>query len=72
MKTRQIKKYKARLNIHDSKIKQGIHYDQTYAPVVSWNSIRALLIMSTLHNWHTRLIFKVLAFPQAPVEERYL
>jgi hypothetical protein len=50
-------------------MKQGIHYDQTYAPVVIWNSIRALLIMSTLHKWHTRQIDYVLAFPQTPVEK---
>jgi hypothetical protein len=68
IKTRQIKKYKARLNIDGSKMKQGVHYDQTYAPVASWNSIRTLLIMSALHGWHTRQIDYVLAFPQAPVE----
>ena len=53
IKTRQIKKYKARLNIDGSRMRQGVHYDQTYAPVASWNSIRTLLIMSALHKWHT-------------------
>jgi hypothetical protein len=71
IKTRQIKKYKARLNIDGSKMKQGV-YDQTYAPVVSWNSIRALLIMSTLHKWHTRQIDYVLAFPQAIEREIFI
>jgi hypothetical protein len=68
IKTRQVKKYKARLNIDGSKMKHGVHFDQTYAPVASWNSIRTLLIMSALHEWHTRQIDYVLAFPQAPVE----
>jgi len=68
IRTRQIKKYKARLNIDGSRMKYGQHYDQTYAPVASWNSIRTLLILSALHNWHTRQIDYVLAFPQAPVE----
>jgi hypothetical protein len=68
IKTRGIKKYKARLSIDRSRMKQGVHYDQTYAPVASWNSIRTLLIMSTLHRWHTKQIDYVLAFPQAPVE----
>ena len=68
IKTRRIKKYKARLNIDGSRMRPGIHYDQTYAPVVSWNSIRTLLVMSALHKWHTRQIDYVLAFPQAPVE----
>jgi len=70
IKTRQIKKYKARLNIDGSRMKYGQHYDQTYAPVASWNSIRTLLIMSALHKWHTRQIDYVLAFPQAPVERQ--
>jgi hypothetical protein len=68
--TRKIKKYKARLNIDGSRMKQGQHYDQTYAPVASWNSIRTLLIMSALNNWHTRQIDYVLAYPQAPVERQ--
>jgi len=70
IKTRSVKKYKARLNIDGSRMKQGQHYDQTYAPVASWNSIRTLLIMSALNNWHTRQIDYVLAFPQAPVERQ--
>jgi hypothetical protein len=68
IKTRGIKKYKARLNIDRFRMKQGVHYDQTYAPVASWKSIRTLLIMSILHRWHTKQIDDVLAFPQAPVE----
>ena len=53
IKTRLIKKYKARLNIDGSRMKHGVHYDQTYAPVANWNSIRTMLIMSALNNWHT-------------------
>jgi hypothetical protein len=68
IRTRKVKKYKARLNIDGSRMRHGQHYDQTYAPVAKWNSIRTLLIMSALHNWHTRQLDYVLAFPQAPVE----
>ena len=68
IRTRKVKKYKARLNIDGSRMQYGKHYDQTYAPVASWNSIRTLLILSALFSWHTRQIDYVLAFPQAPVE----
>lgn len=68
IRTRRIKKYKARLNIDGSRMKHGQHYDFTYAPVASWNSIRSLLILTALFGWHTRQIDYVLAFPQAPVE----
>ena len=66
--TGTIKKYKARLNIDGSRMKQGIHYDQSYAPVASWNSIRLLLILTAVHGWHTKQLDYVAAFPQAPVE----
>ena len=66
--TRQIKKYKARLNLDGSKMKQGQHYDQTYAPVATWNSIRTMLILAAYDGWYTRQIDYVLAFPQAPID----
>ena len=68
IRTRDIKKWKARLNIDGSRMRAGIHYDQTYSPVASWNSIRTLLILSAVNNWHTRQLDFVLAFTQAPVE----
>ena len=68
IKTRQVKKYKARLNLDGSRQQKGIHYDQTYAPVTSWKFIRLLLIMIVKNGWHSRQIDYVLAFPQAPVE----
>jgi hypothetical protein len=70
IKTRQVKKYKARLNLDGSRMEAGKHYDEnmTYSPVASWNSIRLLLAMVALHGWHTKQIDFVLAFPQAPVD----
>ena len=56
------------MNIDGSRMKKGIHYEQTYAPVASWNSIRLLLTMTAIHKWHTKQLDYVLAFPQAPVE----
>ena len=50
------------------RIRHGQHYDHIYAPVVSWNSIITLLIISALNKWNTRQINFVLAFLQAPVE----
>jgi hypothetical protein len=67
--SRQVKKWKARLNVDGSRMKKGIHYDQTYAPVASWTSIRTLLALTAIHNWHTVQLDYVLAFPQAPVEK---
>ena len=67
IRSRKVKKWKARLNIDGSRMSPD-QYDLTYAPVASWNSIRLLLALTTLHKWHTIQIDYVLAFPQAPVE----
>jgi hypothetical protein len=50
IKTREIKKWKARLNVDRSHMQKGKHYWETYAPAASWQSIRLLLTMSALHN----------------------
>ena len=67
IRSRKVKKWKARLNIDGSRMSPD-QYDLTYAPVASWNSIRLLLALTTIHKWHTIQIDYVLAFPQAPVE----
>ena len=48
--TGKIKKYKAHMNLNGSRMKKGIDYDLTYAPVVRWSSIRLTLILSLLND----------------------
>lgn len=64
----EITKYKARLNAHGGQTKEGIHYFDTYAPVVQWVTVRILMILSILENLHNRSIDFVLAFPQADIK----
>ena len=66
--TQQIKKWKARLNFDGSSMKNGVHYDYSYAPVASWDSIRLALAIATAHNWVSTQVDYVLAFPQTLVE----
>jgi len=61
-------KWKARLNIDGSKQLHGIHYWETYAPVVAWPVIRFFLTLSLLRGWETRQLDFVLAYTQADVE----
>ena len=63
----EIVKYKARLCAHGGMTEKGVHYDNTFAPVVTWTTVRFLLIQSLIHKWHTRQIDFVLAYPQAKV-----
>jgi hypothetical protein len=68
IKTQQVYKHKARLNVHGGKQVYGENYFKTYAPVVTWFSIRLLLVLSILNNWHTRQVDFVLAYTQADIE----
>ena len=51
--TRDIKECKAHLNIYGSREIRGIHYEQTYMPAASWNSIILPMILSSVHKWKT-------------------
>ena len=66
--SREVYKWKARLNVHGGKQEHGVNYWETYAPVVTWASLRLVLILSLIYKWHTRQIDFVLAYPQADVE----
>ena len=66
--TGEVYKHKARMNLDGSKQVKGIHYDQSYAPVVTWPSIRLMLALVLMNGWHTRQIDYVMAYPQAPIE----
>ena len=68
-KSGKIKKYKARLNVDGSRMRQWEHYDMTYSAVASWNSVRMLLTLTALHRWYTKQIDFVQAFTQAPIEK---
>ena len=68
VKTQRVYKHKARLNVHGGKQVYGENYFETFAPVVTWFSIRLLLVLSILNNWHTRQVDFVLAYTQADIE----
>lgn len=61
-------KYKARLCCHGGQTIKGVHYDESYLPVVLWSTICLLLTMSIIHKGHARQMDFVLAFPQAKVQ----
>ena len=46
----------------------GVHYWDTYAPVVTWQTVRFFLILSLLLGWKSRQLDFVMAYPQAPAE----
>jgi hypothetical protein len=62
--TGEISKYKARMNVDGSQMIKGLHYDETYAPVLQWSTIRFYTSLAIL----TRQLDFVLAYTQADIE----
>ncbi len=63
-----LNKHKARLCAHGSQKTWGLDYWETYAPVVTWASVRLLLIIAKNHGLESKSIDFVLAFPQAELD----
>ena len=68
IKSQEVYKWKARLNVHGGQQEHGVHYWDTYAPVVTWQTVCFFLILSLLLGWRSRQLDFVMAYPQAPAE----
>jgi hypothetical protein len=66
--TNEIKEYKACLNLHGGKQEFGTNYYETYAPVVTWFSIRLLIVIGIIFGWALCHCDFVMAYPQAPIK----
>jgi hypothetical protein len=56
------------MNVNGKEQIQGVHYEETYAPVVGWATIGFFITLAIINNWHTRELDFVLAYPQADIE----
>ena len=66
--SREVHKFKACLNASRGQQFQGIHYWYTYAPMVTWFTIRLMLTLVLLHKWGNCTVNFVLAYPQADID----
>ena len=64
-----VRKFKARFCVRGDMQIPGIDFDETYAPVVSWITIRVLLILSIFLGLHTAQLDYVAAFTQSSLNE---
>lgn len=67
-RTGRVRKWKAGLNQDGSKMKHGIYYNEKYAPVAAWSSVRLILAMAAMFNWKTVQLDYIKVNTQAPVE----
>ena len=63
-----LKKYKARFCVRGDQQVDGIGVFDTYAPVVSWITVRLLLVISLVFNLATQQVDYTNAFCQAPID----
>ena len=64
----EIVKWKARLCAGGHRQVYGDTYWSTFAPVVSWTTIRCIFVLALLLGWHMRSIDFIMAYTQAKVK----
>lgn len=67
--TGELLKYKARLCVDGSQQLYGRDFWETYAPVVTWSTVRLILLLSTVLNLKSRQVDYTQAFPQADLTD---
>jgi hypothetical protein len=63
-----ISKYRFRVCPHGGQQIEGINYWDTYAPVISWRTVRLTLVLSLLSGLKSRQVDYVSAYTQAPLD----
>ena len=64
-----LRKYKARFYVHGDHQIEGIYVFDTYAPVVSWITVRLLLVISLIFGLDTQQMDYTTSFYQVPLDE---
>ena len=64
----RIRKYKARFCVRGDRQRFGIDFDETYAPVVQWSSVRMLFTLALTLGLKTRQVDYSNAFVQADID----
>ena len=63
-----MRKLKARFCVRGDQQQQGVDFFETYAPVVSWTTVRLLLVFSMILDLKTKQVDYTAAFVQAPID----
>ena len=63
-----IKKWKAQLCAGGHRSIESVDYWSIYSHVVSWSTVRLMLVFAMINDWHMRSIDFVMAYPQAPTK----
>ena len=64
-----MRKLKARFCVRGDMQQEGVDYFDTFAPVVSWTTVRLLLVMSIMFDLATKQVDYTCAFLHAPIDK---
>ncbi|CAJ1961247.1 unnamed protein product [Cylindrotheca closterium] len=64
-----VRKLKARFCVRGDRQIQDVDFHETWAPVVNWNTVRLMLILSQVLGLSTKQVDYTTAFLHAPIEE---
>ena len=64
----RLRKHKARFFVRGYQQDHGIDYFDSFAPVVSWNTVRLLLVLTAALGLKTKQVDYTLAFVQAKLD----
>eukprot|EP00980_Cylindrotheca_fusiformis_P027375 scaffold20213_cov51-Cylindrotheca_fusiformis.AAC.3 len=67
-----VRKLKGRFCVRGDRQKDGVDFDssETYSPVVSWNTVRLLLILSLVLGLETKQVDYTAVFVHAPIGDK--
>jgi hypothetical protein len=64
-----VRKLKARFCVRGDRQKKDVDYFETFAPVINWNTVRLMLILSQVMGLATKQVDYTAAFVHAPIDE---
>jgi Reverse transcriptase (RNA-dependent DNA polymerase) len=64
-----IRKIKAQFCVRGDRQHKGIDYFETYAPVVNWQTVRLMLVLSVILGLATKQVDYTAAFVHAPIDK---
>ena len=47
----RFKKFKARMVVRGDRMIEGVDYDEKYAPVVAWSTVRMVMVLAAQQKW---------------------
>ena len=64
----EVRKLKARFCVRGDTQTEGVDYFESFAPVVSWNNVRVLLVLTAILDLKSTQVDYLVAFCQAPID----